>query len=323
MKSPKMPAAPDPVATAAAQTQSNKDTANYTQGLNMVNQVTPYGNLTYSGTNNGQPGSATATQTLAPAEQQALDQQRLFDSKTNQLAINQTDKLSGILDKPVDLNNEATEARLYDLGSKRLNPRFAQQKQDLEQNLMDRGIRPGSAAYETLHRQQSEGENDAYNQLALTGRAQAVQEALTERNQPINEITGLMNGQQIGVPQFQNTPNTQMAGTDIAGITQSNYANQMGQYNAKQQQQNAMMGGLFGLGSAGLGMFKFSDARLKTDVRKVGELDNGLGVYSYRYKAGGPSEIGLIAQEVERTNPDAVANVGGYKAVDYTAATEV
>lgn len=41
------PAAPDPVATAAAQTATNKETAYWNAVLNNVNQITPYGNLTY------------------------------------------------------------------------------------------------------------------------------------------------------------------------------------------------------------------------------------------------------------------------------------
>lgn len=52
-KSPSAPAAPDPVATAAAQTQSNKDTAYWNAVLNNVNQITPYGNLTYEQTGGG------------------------------------------------------------------------------------------------------------------------------------------------------------------------------------------------------------------------------------------------------------------------------
>jgi len=46
-KSPKTVAAPDPVATAAAQTATNKDAAYWNASLNNVNQITPYGNLTY------------------------------------------------------------------------------------------------------------------------------------------------------------------------------------------------------------------------------------------------------------------------------------
>lgn len=53
-KSPQAPAAPDPVATAAAQTQQNKDTAYWNAVLNNVNQITPYGTLTYKQTGGGQ-----------------------------------------------------------------------------------------------------------------------------------------------------------------------------------------------------------------------------------------------------------------------------
>lgn len=48
----KAPKAPDPVATAQAQGAMNRDTAITQQQLNMVNQVTPYGNLTYSQSGN-------------------------------------------------------------------------------------------------------------------------------------------------------------------------------------------------------------------------------------------------------------------------------
>lgn len=46
--SPSPPAAPDPVATANAQSASNADTARLNAKLNRVNQYTPWGSLTYS-----------------------------------------------------------------------------------------------------------------------------------------------------------------------------------------------------------------------------------------------------------------------------------
>lgn len=52
-KSPKAPAAPDPVKTAEAQTQQNKETAYWNAVLNNVNQITPYGTLTYKQTGGG------------------------------------------------------------------------------------------------------------------------------------------------------------------------------------------------------------------------------------------------------------------------------
>lgn len=50
---PKAPAAPDPAKTAAAQTATNKETAYWNAVLNNVNQITPYGNLTYAQTGGG------------------------------------------------------------------------------------------------------------------------------------------------------------------------------------------------------------------------------------------------------------------------------
>lgn len=51
---PSAPAAPDPKETAAAQAAANVDTARVQAGLNRVNQVTPYGTLTYSQDGRGQ-----------------------------------------------------------------------------------------------------------------------------------------------------------------------------------------------------------------------------------------------------------------------------
>lgn len=48
MSSPKAPAAPDPQKTAAAQTATNVATAQANAAMGNVNQVTPYGNLTYT-----------------------------------------------------------------------------------------------------------------------------------------------------------------------------------------------------------------------------------------------------------------------------------
>jgi len=55
------PSPPDPMETAAAQQQMNASTAITQQQLNMVNQVTPYGNLTYSQTGQNFTPSETGT----------------------------------------------------------------------------------------------------------------------------------------------------------------------------------------------------------------------------------------------------------------------
>jgi hypothetical protein len=66
-----------------------------------------------------------------------------------------------------------------------------------------------------------------------------------------------------------------------------------------------------------------SDRRFKTDVSKVGALDNGLPVYRYRFKGERAFRIGVMADEVEEVNPEAVhTTADGVKFVDYLRATE-
>lgn len=71
----------------------------------------------------------------------------------------------------------------------------------------------------------------------------------------------------------------------------------------------------------GVGNTKASDRRLKTNIQAVGVLDDGLKVYSYRYKSGGPVHIGVMADEVAILRPQAYIKGGagdGFDAVDYS-----
>lgn len=62
----------------------------------------------------------------------------------------------------------------------------------------------------------------------------------------------------------------------------------------------------------------FSDRRLKTDIRRVGHTDAGLPIYTYKYKGSDVPQMGVIAQDVEATQPDALGpEVNGFKTVLY------
>lgn len=62
----------------------------------------------------------------------------------------------------------------------------------------------------------------------------------------------------------------------------------------------------------------FSDRRLKKDIRKVGKTDKGLPIYTFRYKDGGPKQMGVMAQDVAKKHPAALGpEVDGFKTVDY------
>ena len=61
-----------------------------------------------------------------------------------------------------------------------------------------------------------------------------------------------------------------------------------------------------------------SDRRAKTDIRRIGTSDAGLPIYAYRFKTGGPVQVGMMADEVEKVFPDAVVTIGGLQHVDYS-----
>ena len=66
----------------------------------------------------------------------------------------------------------------------------------------------------------------------------------------------------------------------------------------------------------------FSDERLKENIKAVGKTFDGQTIHSYNYKGDPRTQIGLIAQEVQKHHPEAVGLAGGYKTVDYDKATE-
>lgn len=322
------PKAPDPKETSAASTATNVGTAVSNAYLGNVNQVTPDGTLTYNQTGNhdwydpytGKTYNIptfTATQTYSPQQQAIKSQNDAAELNLGTLANEQSAKLKDYLNKPVDLSNEATEARLMELGRKRLDPLVAQRDEDLRTRLANQGIKAGSDAYKDELNTFNQGTNDAYNQLLLTGRQQAVQEALTQRNQPINEITALMGGSQVQQPNYVNANMPSIPTTDVAGLINENYNQKMNAYNQRQQQTQGILGGLFGLGSKLIGL---SDRRAKKDIEKVGNVDD-IDLYSFRYRKGmgdGKAHVGVMAQEVEKTHPEAVSRRSdGMRQVDY------
>lgn len=317
------PKQPSPEATAAAQSGMNRDAAISSQLVNMTDQTNPWGSVNY--TQNGNTSYVdssgklvsiprfTQTTTLSPEQQKIFDQTQGAQTNLAGLANEQSAFLRDYLNKPFEFNNQDAADWSYDLASSRILPQQQRNSEALQTRLINQGIRPGSPAWLDAIGQDQRGNTDQLNQLALTGRSQAFGEALATRNAPINEISALLSNSQVSNPAQMSgpTPQTQVGGVDYAGLVNQNYQNQMGAYNAK-------LGGLFGLASAGAQFAMMSDARLKTDIERVGVLDNGLPIYAYRYKDGGPRQIGLMAQDVMHVHPEAIYTRGdGMMAVDY------
>ena len=113
---------------------------------------------------------------------------------------------------------------------------------------------------------------------------------------------------------------TAMGGwNSVGGLGVNKYSADINNYNAQAAANpwNTILGAAAGVGTK---MALSSDRRLKTDIKQVGILDNGLPVYSYRYKAGGPTMLGVMADEVKVVRPEAYIENGvdgHYDAVDY------
>ena len=158
---------------------------------------------------------------------------------------------------------------------------------------------------------------------AQSARNQYMQEQYAQRNQPINEITSLMSGSQINQPNFINTPGAQIPTTDVAGLINNQFNQQMGVYQQQNTNYNTLMGGILGLGA---GALKASDRRMKENVDRIATVfaaDSGgekrkLPIYQYSYKDDPAStrHVGPMAQEVEKITPDAVSEHGGRKFID-------
>ena len=61
-----------------------------------------------------------------------------------------------------------------------------------------------------------------------------------------------------------------------------------------------------------------SDIRLKRDIAVLGQHENGINLYRFRYLWSNTVQVGVMAQEVAATRPDAVQQgADGYLRVDY------
>jgi hypothetical protein len=164
-------------------------------------------------------------------------------------------------------------------------------------------------------------------QMALTAedRARALQNAQLQQGL---SLFGL--GEQIKTAPYQTSANILGIGTNLAQLLnpnigygmQAGQASQQGQIanaQAAAQSQNNSKGLLGGLASAGaqIASAKLSDRRLKNNINKIGQYENGLNKYSWTYIWGEDSQ-GVMADEVEKVIPDAVITLpSGYKAVNY------
>src|SRR5271156_356939 len=205
------------------------------------------------------------------------------------------------------------------------------------QNVANASGQAYSNAYNSAIQQQQNSLNTLLGAAGAQTNAAGLLSGLGAQEQNVGQ-TGIQNAINLN-QQNQTEPLSQGAtlSSILSGIPQNTWGNT--QSTSQTTQPNNVIYSLLGslLGNSGLvggsnpttgastgltGLLS-SDVRLKTDIARVGALNDGQNVYSFRYKGDSTPRIGLMAQDVERTRPDAVVTLpSGMKAVDYGKATE-
>jgi hypothetical protein len=274
--SPSAPPQIDPQATARAQSGANRETAITQANLNQLNQYTPTGSLEYTQRGTAADGTPqySATQTLTPDQQRILDLGEQGSIGYGEAGNTLLNNVKNTLQTPVDLSQFGA-APTYDTAFRdtqrqnlisRAQPDWDRQRQALETQLANQGIGIGSQAYNDEQTRFQKGYNDfllgadlnagnaasaEYGRMQQS-RQNQINEAYLPRNQELNTLSALLSGNQVSSPQFVNTPQTQVQGVDTLGAYGLNQQNALTQQSLANSQNNAMMGGLFGLGGAGI-----------------------------------------------------------------------
>lgn len=245
--------------------------------------------------------------------------------------------------------NDTSRQRVEQAILTRLEPQFKQDEERMRNQLLSSGLEVGSPAYAAELDRLQRGQNDARQQAILTGgteesrqvglnaqlqgqafgqglqgaqfdnatRQQMLSELLLQRNTPLNELNSLRTGSQVSMPNFSGyyTNNSAPAPVFDAAQAQGNY--DIARSQQEQSGFNSMLGGLATLGGAGI--MRFSDLRLKSDVKLIGRTAGGHNLYSWKWKGSSRYDTGVIAQEVQQVRPDAVVkDTSGYLMVDYS-----
>jgi len=335
-KSSSQPTPPDPAKAAAAQGAANKEAVYESARVNQINEVGPTGSLTYTG-EIGSP-DRTRTTSLTPEAQALFDQQQgiagtLGDYAQTRAADLPTTPFSfdGFGDLPTFDTGYRTQ--VADDMFARLNPQIDRRRTTVETQLANQGVTSGSEAWNNAMDDLSREENDL--RLAISGmsgdemsrlyglqlseRQQGLNEYQTERAAPINELAAALQGAPaINGPGFAPQAQYQIGAPDIAGLTLGNYNAQSNAAASANASGNALAGNVLGSGATLGAAYMLSDVRLKRDIVKIGELDNGIGVYEFNYLWDAPRIVGVLAQEVMNVTPEAVRKIGEYLSVDYS-----
>lgn len=231
-----------------------------------------------------------------------------YDKAQRQLGLQKRGAYQSAQDSAVGAGNQEQNV-LFGQGLNQANLQNSVNQQQYGQNL-------GSAALQNSVNQQQYGQNLNNANLQNQGSTLGLQQAAYLYNQPLSNYNSLITGSQPTNPTFSNVPGVNQANTDVAGIANQGYQNQLSRYNSSQQGIN----NLFSLGgSLGSAAILASDRRLKRNIRRVGTTAGGIPTYLFRYNDDDEQTyFGVMADEVHHIPGAAVLMPNGYWGVNYS-----
>jgi len=254
----------DPKDTSAATTGTNVSTAIANAYLQNMDETGPDGSRTFSQTGSQSifdpytkktydiPRFSVET-TLSPEQQAIKTQNDATSLNLGTLANDQSAFLNDYMSQPFSYNPGEHENWALGLYEQLNGGKIDRSREDLRSQLANQGITMGSEAYDRAITNFDTSNMDSRNRFLLDSYNTGMQTDLTERNQPINEIIGLMSGSQVQMPQFQTGAGIGgITGTDNGAIIANSDAARMQAWQQQQAATGSMFSGLGGLFS-GLG----------------------------------------------------------------------
>lgn len=235
------PSAPNAIDTANQQQSYNTTAARNQNQINSYDQTNPFGSQTYIADPNSPSGYRLNTSLAAPM-------QSLFDTQTGTIN-NAATNSAGMYSNPFDLNaaTGATAGLLNSWNQKYTQPIFDQQNSNLDAQLQNQGLAPGSAAYNNAKNLLARNQGDVTNQYLTQNEGQAFNQALQQYQLPLQTISALKSTVPV-TPTFGATPTSTDAPPNYQQAAQNQFADQQTQF------QNTM-GGLGQLAGGVTGMF--------------------------------------------------------------------
>jgi len=160
---------------------------------------------------------------LTPTGQQLYGQQLQQQLGLSATANQVIPQVQQAMSQPVQAPNPQTATNAYYNQQKAfLDPQWQQQDEQTRAQLVNQGLTPGGEAYDKAWGNEQRAKDFAYNQAQqgaiLEGPQNAQQRfqlGAAEQTLPLNQLTALMSGSQVQMPQFNAPAQTQVGQTPM------------------------------------------------------------------------------------------------------------